>query len=225
MIWFDHLELKDKHAILSPSLYSWINYKPEEMAAKLTNRYYAVYRQTLGTILHEFCADAIELKTPMGKSIKNLNKSIKLYMKGKGYSQDLIDALSILPDHVYQTVILYVNDCIDFRMQKTEQPLKYNDICFGHADSVMFDGRVLRVSDLKTGDTPAHMEQLIIYDALFCIEYKFDPREIKVENRIYQFGTIQEMIDVPIDILKNAMDVIIRSSKFIDTLKNGGIVV
>jgi len=30
------------------------------------------------------------------------------------------------------------------------------------------------------------MNQLYIYDALFCLEYDIKPGEIKIENRIYQ---------------------------------------
>jgi len=39
---------------------------------------------------------------------------------------------------------------------------------------------------LKTGTRPVHIEQLEIYAALFCLEYKVKPSEIKIELRIYQ---------------------------------------
>ena len=45
---------------------------------------------------------------------------------------------------------------------------------------------MLRIHDLKTGKIPAHMEQLMIYSALFCLEYKVKPAEIDMELRIYQ---------------------------------------
>jgi hypothetical protein len=45
---------------------------------------------------------------------------------------------------------------------------------------------MLRIHDLKTGITPAKMEQLLIYAALFCLEYKVKPGTIKSELRIYQ---------------------------------------
>ena len=44
----------------------------------------------------------------------------------------------------------------------------------------------LRIHDLKTGKTPVHVEQLLIYAALFCLEYKVKPSEIDIELRIYQ---------------------------------------
>lgn len=46
------------------------------------------------------------------------------------------------------------------------------------------------IHDLKTGIVPAHMEQLLIYDALFCLEYRIKPSSIQIENRIYQSDDI-----------------------------------
>ena len=41
---------------------------------------------------------------------------------------------------------------------------------------------------MKTGETKAHMEQLMIYAALFCLEYKIKPSDIDMELRIYQYN-------------------------------------
>ena len=84
-----------------------------------------------------------------------------------------------------QTINMYVNDAIGFRM-KTEQILFYSINCFGTADAISFRDNVLRIHDLKTGSTPAHMEQLMIYAALFCLEYKYNPADIEIHLRIYQ---------------------------------------
>ena len=84
-----------------------------------------------------------------------------------------------------KTLNMYVNDAIGFRMTP-EQPLYYSDNCFGTADAIAFSNNKLRIHDLKTGMTPAHMEQLLIYAALFCLEYKYKPSEIQIELRIYQ---------------------------------------
>ena len=43
---------------------------------------------------------------------------------------------------------------------------------------------------MKTGVVPAHMEQLEIYAALFCLEYKVKPSEIEMELRLYQNNEI-----------------------------------
>lgn len=84
-----------------------------------------------------------------------------------------------------KTLNCYVNDAIGFRMTP-EQVLYYSDNCFGTADAVSFERGKLRVHDLKTGSVPAHIEQLLIYAGLFCLEYRVDPSEIEAELRIYQ---------------------------------------
>lgn len=83
------------------------------------------------------------------------------------------------------TLNMYVNDAIGYKMVP-EQPLYYSPNCYGTADSISFRNGKLRIHDLKTGITPAHMEQLMIYAALFCLEYRYNPRDIKMELRLYQ---------------------------------------
>ena len=84
-----------------------------------------------------------------------------------------------------KTLNMYVNDAIGFKMTP-EQVLYYSDNCFGTADAISFRNGFLRIHDLKTGVTPAHMEQLMIYAALFCLEYRLKPSDIEMELRIYQ---------------------------------------
>ena len=88
-----------------------------------------------------------------------------------------------------KTLNNYVNDAIGFRMTP-EQVLYFSENCFGTADSICFRDDILRIHDLKTGVIPAHMEQLYIYDALFCLEYRIKPENIQIENRIYQSDDI-----------------------------------
>lgn len=89
-----------------------------------------------------------------------------------------------LPKSV-KTLNAYVNDAIGYDMTP-EQILYYSENCFGTADAISFWDNTLRVHDLKTGTTPAHMEQLMIYAGLFCLEYRVEPRDIDCELRIYQ---------------------------------------
>jgi hypothetical protein len=84
-----------------------------------------------------------------------------------------------------KTLNMYVNDAIGYKMTP-EQILYYSPNCFGTADTIVFRNNFLRIHDLKTGETPAHMEQLMIYAALFCLEYGVKPSEIDMELRIYQ---------------------------------------
>jgi hypothetical protein len=84
-----------------------------------------------------------------------------------------------------KTLNMYVNDAIGYGM-KPEQPLYYSEYCFGTADTISFRKNLLRIHDYKSGATPARMEQLKIYAALFCLEYNVDPGKIEIELRIYQ---------------------------------------
>ena len=84
-----------------------------------------------------------------------------------------------------KTLNMYVNDAIGFKMIP-EQILVYSENCFGTADAILFRNNFLRIHDLKTGVIPAHMEQLLIYASLFCLEYHVKPGEIEMELRIYQ---------------------------------------
>ena len=84
-----------------------------------------------------------------------------------------------------KTLYAYVNDAIGFKMQ-TEVVLFYSQYFFGTTDAISFRNNFLRIHDLKTGETPAKMEQLLIYAALFCLEYKIKPGEIDIELRLYQ---------------------------------------
>lgn len=98
-----------------------------------------------------------------------------------------------------KTLNMYVNDAIGYRMTP-EQVLFYSENCFGTADSISFKNNLLRIHDLKTGVTPAHPEQLEIYAALFCLEYKQKPEDITIELRIYQNDDISVFTPEPSDI-------------------------
>ena len=116
-----------------------------------------------------------------------------------------------------KTLNMYVNDAIGFNMTP-EQPLYYSDNCFGTADSICFRDNLLRIHDLKTGATPTHMEQLMIYTALFCLEYKMKPGNIGIELRIYQNDEILYHQPTAEDIAP-IIDKIITFDKIISKLK------
>lgn len=116
-----------------------------------------------------------------------------------------------------KTLNLYVNDAIGFHM-RTEQCLYYSEYCYGHADAISFINDCLRIHDLKTGTVPAHMEQLEIYAALFCIEYKKDPNDIEIELRIYQSDQVIVHNPEKTEILY-IMDKIKRSDSIIKELE------
>lgn len=116
-----------------------------------------------------------------------------------------------------KTLNMYVNDAIGFKMIP-EQPLFYSENCFGTADAIVFRDDLLRIHDLKTGITPAHMEQLMIYAALFCLEYKIKPAEIEIELRLYQNNTILYH-NPTVEELVPIIDKIITFDKIINKIK------
>lgn len=176
-----HKEIKDKHAFLSPSKYHWIRYTPEKMLEKFDNHMTAV----LGTRLHAFAHEAIQLGITM-------------------------------PDNT-QTLNMYINDCIGYRMQ-TEVGLMYSPNAFGAVDAIDFSKNLLRIFDLKNGVSPASADQLKVYAALFCLEYKVKPTAIEYDLRIYQLDNIAYHEVDPEEILY-IMDVIVEFNKLIEAAK------
>ncbi len=116
-----------------------------------------------------------------------------------------------------KTLNMYVNDAIGYKMAP-EQILFYSENCFGTADTIAFRNGLLRIHDLKTGVIPAHMEQLMIYAALFCLEYQEKPADIEMELRIYQENEILYHRPTADDILP-VMDKIVAFDKIISKLK------
>ena len=97
----------------------------------------------------------------------------------------------------------------------TEVVLYYSDYFFGTADAISFRDNVLRIHDLKTGKGPVHIEQLMIYAALFCLEYKVKPGDIDIELRIYQNDEIRYHKPDATEILP-IMDHIVRLNKILE---------
>lgn len=115
-----------------------------------------------------------------------------------------------------KTIYSYVNDAIGFKMD-TEVVLFYSERFFGTADAISFRDGLLRIHDLKTGKIPAHIEQLEVYAALFCLEYKVKPGDIDMELRIYQNDEILYHNPTAEDILP-IMDKIVHLNKLLEKL-------
>lgn len=133
-----------------------------------------------------------------------------------------------LPD-TKNTLNMYVNDSIYYEMDP-EQQLYFSDLFFGTTDAIRPfsespDG-ILRIFDLKTGETPASMHQLEVYAAFFFLEYYGDWRidEIKdlcgIELRIYQNNDILISNPTPNEI-QPIMDKIVTVDAVIQKLKGG----
>lgn len=82
---------------------------------------------------------------------------------------NLISLSVRLPD-VPIALNMFVNDAIGFGMDP-EVVLYYSVNCYGTADAISWKNGVLRIHDLKTGVSPASMDQLMVYAGLFCLDY------------------------------------------------------
>lgn len=137
------------------------------------------------------------------------------------WAKETID-LGIKQPRSNKTLYAYVNDAIGFKMD-TEVVLFYSERFFGTADAISFryekarNKYVLRIHDLKTGKTPVHMEQLMIYAALFCLEYQYKPSEIDMELRIYQNDEVLYHNPTAEDIVP-IMDHIVHLNKILERI-------
>jgi hypothetical protein len=107
----------------------------------------------------------------------------------------------------------------------TEVVLFYSDRFFGTADAISFRDNVLRIHDLKTGKVgkiEAHMEQLEVYAALFCLEYRIKPGEIEMELRVYKNDDVLIHKPTAEDILP-IMDKIVHLNKLLERLESEGV--
>jgi hypothetical protein len=100
-------------------------------------------------------------------------------------ARDLIKLGVKLDPNIKTTLNMYVNDAIGFKM-RPEQVLYYSVNCYGTTDAIGFRNNKLRIFDLKTGVNQSSVDQLMVYAALFCLEYGYEPFDIEIEMRIYQ---------------------------------------
>lgn len=81
MIFNRHSELQGKHAFLSPSNYSWVNYNEQKLEA----RFVASQAARRGTDIHNLAHEAIRLGIKLAKS----NRSIATYVNDAiGYKME-----------------------------------------------------------------------------------------------------------------------------------------
>lgn len=112
---------------------------------------------------------------------------------------------------------MFVNDAIGFRME-SEQTLFYSENCYGTADAISFKRNLLRIHDLKTGVHPASFMQLLVYAALFCLEYGYKPFDINYELRIYQNGEVVKELPTGEDVA-HVMSKVVHADKQLRALK------
>lgn len=129
------------------------------------------------------------------------------------WAKETID-LGLKQPEIKKTINMYVNDAIGFGM-KTEVVLFYSKYFFGTADTIAFRNNFLRIHDLKTGEHRATREQLEVYAALFCLEYKVRPGDIQIELRIYQNNNVDIWIPTT-ERIAHIMDRIVHNTKLLE---------
>lgn len=196
----DHKEYEGKHAFLSPSQYRFLNWDDET----LLTRFRTQYSQSVGTVLHALASFCIERRIKIRKTDTSL---IRMEME-----KNFIPSIAYDADALIDNFQLYVNDAISFRMVP-EKVLFYSKYAFGTTDSIRYtiENKELRIHDYKSGESPAGIEQPMVYAALFCLEYLFTnwnnwkkDRPNKIILRIYQEGNQQEQIFINNDSQENA---------------------
>lgn len=125
--------------------------------------------------------------------------------------------LGIKMPRTKKTLDSFINDAIGYKMN-SEQILYYSEFAFGTADAISFRDNFLRIHDLKTGNEPANMNQLLVYAALFCLEYGYKPSDIQCELRIYQNDEIV-VYEPAVDEVVPIMDKIIFFDKVLRKAK------
>ena len=199
-----HFDLKGKHALLSPSTPSWLDFNEEQILKRLQSQ----WASTVGTVVHEWAEGRIRHRLKVNKFQKN---DLLFYLLQKNVPDYAFDL-----DFLFDNVSNYINDAIGFRMEP-EVILYYSENCFGTADAICFRNNVLRIHDLKTGTSKVHIEQLLIYAAYFCLEYKVKPGDIDMELRIYQNDEILYHNPTAEDIVP-IMDKIVHLNKLLEKL-------
>lgn len=184
-----HRNLEGLHAPFSPSQASWLRYDDNKAEEVYANKKAA----EMGTILHKWAKDTIDLGIKQPRSKKTLYAYVN---DAIGFKMST-EVILYYSDRFFGTA-----DAISFRKGPEGKP-------------------ILRIHDLKTGSTgkiESHMEQLEVYAALFCLEYGVKPGTIDMELRVYKNDEVLYHNPTAEDILP-IMDKIIHLNKLLERIE------
>lgn len=178
MKWNNHLELADKHAFLSPSSNSWLNYS-EEKLLRVYNNQQAKLR---GTLLHKFAADSIKFDILLNDD----GSTLSMYV-----NDSIVDKMSPEVILFYSPNAFGTADGIDF----DGNSLKIYDLKTGTTKASMNQLKIYAALfcleyQINPNDIPIHLR---IYQSGEIVYYDPAPEEIwDIIDKIIAFDNIIE---------------------------------
>lgn len=134
---------------------------------------------------------------------------------------ELISLAVRLPD-IPVAINMHVNDAIGFGMSP-EVVLYYSPNCYGTADAISWENGILRIHDLKTGRSSVSLDQLMVYAALFCLDYDVEPTDLlETHLRVYQGEEVIIFNPSPREVF-DVTKIIIEADKIINKIEEEGI--
>ena len=213
MVFEKHSELKDTHALLSPSQHSWINYTEE----KLRERYFSAQAAERGTRLHAFAHEAIELTRLQPRNKDSLNMFVNDAISYKMASEQPL---------FYSWNCYGTADAISYR----RNTLRIHDLKTGVTQAHFEQLRIYAaLFCLEYQRAIEDMRRKGLSDPYIAKCLDITPKELHCDPlqmneiilRIYQFNAVREEIADPQEI-KALMDIIVASDSVIRELKMEG---
>ena len=213
MVFERHSELEGLHAFLSPSQYHWINDTEEE----LRDRYFNAQTTEMGTKLHQYAHDAIEL----GRLQRQNHDTVNMFINDAiGYGMSSEQPL-FYSWQCFGTAdaILYKKNALrihDLKTGKTKAHFEQLRIyaalfCLEYQRKV----RNMRKSGMSDIDIANELD-------VNSKELHFDPLQMNgIILRIYQFNTIEEEVADPEEI-QALMDIIVADNEILRKIKTEG---
>lgn len=213
MVFERHSELEGLHAFLSPSQYHWINDTEEE----LRDRYFNAQITEMGTKLHQYAHDAIEL----GRLQRQNHDTVNMFINdaicyGMSSEQPLFYSWQCFGT---ADAILYKKNTLrihDLKTGKTKAHFEQLRIyaalfCLEYQRKV----RNMRKSGMSDIDIANELD-------MNPKELHFDPLQMNgIILRIYQFNTIEEEVADPKEI-QALMDIIVADNEILRKIKTEG---
>lgn len=172
----NHLELKDQHAFLGASRYSWLRY--DEL--RLVEAFASYMAAQKGTELHAFAAQCIKL----GQKLPKSNKTLNLYVNDAIGFRMTPEQPLVYSENCFGTAdsIAFRNDFLrihDYKSGVTEasmdQPLIYSALfCLEYhinpfdivTELRIYQSDVVRADRPEPGDISAVMDKIVAFDKI-----------------------------------------------------------